>query len=349
MYACRQLTDGPLAKHVRFLLLDSTQISQPPPPVIIRVILALRRLLMYVWLLLSARPDHVLIFVGNGLGFYEKGLMVFFARFRGVRVILCPRSGLLLDDLANSPVFCRFARLVFSRCSHIVCQGRFWRRVLADAMRTREDDGRLAVIGNAIDLTNYAKIGPPPHAAGTVPVRVLYMGWIETYKGALDLVEAARLGGDAMRNIVFIICGGGSAEESMRSAVSAAGLEANFDFRGWVRGPSKMQVLAEADMIVLASHREGFPNILIEALAAARPIVATRVGAVSDLFLHGDIGELVSPNDPARLAEAIICLARDPLRLRSAGSFGQSVVRQHHDSSQQWQRWLALFIPKGFS
>lgn len=343
VYACRQLTDGPLAKRVHFLLLDSTQISQPPPPVIIRLLLAMRRLLTFVWLLLSTRPKHVLIFVGNGLGFCEKGLMVLIARFCGVPVVLCPRSGLLLDDLAAGPGFRWFVGLVLRRCRYIVCQGRFWRRVLADAMHVQEDDARLRVIGNAINPTTYESIGTPPHASGQVPVRVLYMGWIETYKGALDLVEAVRLGGDAMRKIVFTICGGGGAEGTMRAAISAAGLEDHFDFRGWVQDMAKTQVLAETDMLVLPSHREGFPNILLEALAAARPIVATRVGAVSDLFLHGDIGELVPPNDPARLAAAILTMAQDPLRLRNAGAFGRTMVHLHHNSGQQWRLWLPLF------
>jgi len=73
----------------------------------------------------------------------------------------------------------------------------------------------------------------------------------------------------------------------------SVGLSQQFEMRGWVRGEAKLRALAEADLLVLPSRREGFPNVLLEAMAAGRPVLASAVGAVPELVLHNDTGLLM--------------------------------------------------------
>ena len=81
-------------------------------------------------------------------------------------------------------------------------------------------------------------------------------------------------------------------------------------------------LLAAADVVTLASEWEGFGLTLLEAMAAARPVVATRVGAVEEVVEHGATGLLVPPRDPAALAESLTAVLRDLDRCAALGRAG---------------------------
>jgi len=80
-------------------------------------------------------------------------------------------------------------------------------------------------------------------------------------------------------------------------------------------------LLRACDLVVLPSFSEALPTVLIEAAAAGRPVVATRVGGTTDIVEHGTTGLLVPPGDPDALAEAIVALLADP---RTAEAFGRA-------------------------
>ena len=88
-------------------------------------------------------------------------------------------------------------------------------------------------------------------------------------------------------------------------------------FLGW-RGDMR-EVYADLDVVTLCSNNEGSPVALIEALAAARPVVSTRVGGVPNVVQDGESGLLVPPRDPAALADGVLTLLRDPARAASSG------------------------------
>jgi glycosyltransferase involved in cell wall biosynthesis len=80
---------------------------------------------------------------------------------------------------------------------------------------------------------------------------------------------------------------------------------------------------AICDVVVLTSASEGTPVTIIEALAAGRPVVATRVGGVPDVVEEGETGFLVRPRDTHALAERLEILARDPERRAAMGAAGR--------------------------
>jgi glycosyltransferase involved in cell wall biosynthesis len=90
-------------------------------------------------------------------------------------------------------------------------------------------------------------------------------------------------------------------------------------------------ILAGLDVVVSASTgAEGVPQVLLQALAMERPVVATAVGAISEVIRHGETGCLVPPGDPGQLAEAIVAVLNDPAAVR-----GQTLA------ARQWvcERW----------
>jgi glycosyltransferase involved in cell wall biosynthesis len=83
-------------------------------------------------------------------------------------------------------------------------------------------------------------------------------------------------------------------------------------------------LLAAGDIFALASHWEGFPLAIIEAMAAGLPVVATRVGGVPEIVEHGRTGLIVSPQNKRDLADALRTLTNDPNRRRDMGAAGRA-------------------------
>ena len=110
------------------------------------------------------------------------------------------------------------------------------------------------------------------------------------------------------------------------------GLEAHVRFLGWRRDLGR--VYADLDVVALCSRNEGSPVVLIEALAAARPAVATAVGGVPEVVLDGETGLTVPPNDPLALAEGVRRLLGDRALAAQLGQAGRRHVYPRYDSSR---------------
>ncbi|HYX24582.1 MAG TPA: glycosyltransferase family 4 protein [Thermoanaerobaculia bacterium] len=155
--------------------------------------------------------------------------------------------------------------------------------------------------------------------AGTARV-VLCVGGIQRRKGQLDLIEAAaRLTGE-FPDLVVALCG---AEADAEYAAALDGRIAELDLARHVRQPGfepdVRSLLAHAEMLVQPSHSEGFGLAVLEAMAAGRPVVATRCGGPEEIVEDGVSGLLVPVGDPAALAGAVRRLLADPAEAAALG------------------------------
>jgi len=122
----------------------------------------------------------------------------------------------------------------------------------------------------------------------------------------------------------FLVVGDGERRTELEALGRALGLARRLQFLGWRSDVER--IYADLDLVVLSSRNEGSPVSLIEAMAAARPVVATRVGGVPDVVEDGATGLLVEAGDIAGMAKAITTLLRDPERARTMGIEAQKRV-----------------------
>nr|BCX01989.1 MAG: glycosyl transferase family 1 [Bacteroidota bacterium] len=104
------------------------------------------------------------------------------------------------------------------------------------------------------------------------------------------------------------------------------------------------ELLAQADMLLLPSDWEGVPLVVLEAMAAGKPVVATRVGGVPELVEDGRTGLLVPPQDPEALAAAILRLAQDAELRREMGEAGRRRALERFDIQKTARAYGELYL-----
>lgn len=150
-------------------------------------------------------------------------------------------------------------------------------------------------------------------------------GRISPEKAQEVLIEAfARIKGEHPKASLLIIGDGPS-----RRALEGLARERNAEGVRFLGFRTDMdQIMCAIDLFVLPSLTEGLPNVILEAFACKKPVVATAVGGVPEIVDHGKSGLLVPPKRPDLLAEAIQALLRDPERRRAMGEAGYERVRR---------------------
>jgi len=242
--------------------------------------------------------------------------------------------------------------------SHSAAQRRLKRRELerADAVTTvcasvadslaRDygvDRARLRVVPNGADLPDLEAERPEARRLrdrfGAALLKPLWVcaGRLEEQKGHDVLLEA--LAELQRRGLAFAcaLAGEGSRRDALEARVSELGLGERVHFVGRLDevGP----LLLAADAVVLPSRWEGLPLVLLEALARARPVVASAVGGVPDLIEDGESGRLVPAGDPAALADALAGFHGRPDAALRMGREGERRVRE----SFTWERVVEAF------
>ena len=154
------------------------------------------------------------------------------------------------------------------------------------------------------------------------------VGRLVPIKDVPTFLRAARIVRDERGDVRFALVGDGEERPALESLCRELGLAEAVTFFGWRSdlGP----VYGDLDLVVNASRNEGTPVALIEALAAARPVVATRVGGTPDLLGEGERGRLVPAGEPLALARAVLETLDESLAARRRAEAGREHVLARH-------------------
>lgn len=137
-------------------------------------------------------------------------------------------------------------------------------------------------------------------------------------KAHTDLIAAMESVVEQIPNSQLFLVGRGPLEEDIRQTVQARGLEEHVTVTGYVSEEMLNKYYAMADAFVLSSVKEGFGIVLIEAMAAELPVVATDIAGVNEVVVDGETGKLVPAGEPERLAEAMCTLQSSATRRKLA-------------------------------
>jgi teichuronic acid biosynthesis glycosyltransferase TuaC len=221
----------------------------------------------------------------------------------GVPVILSARG----TDLNLYPQFPRIRPLIqknLERCAHLIC---VCSELKDTAMELGMPEARISVIGNGVDATVFH---PGDKAAARKKLNLpadrkifLAVGQLIERKGFHLLIEALAMleRGDA----ILVLVGKGEYHDTLKSLAAKLGLADRVLFPGSQLNRDLPIWYQAADVFALASSREGWPNVVCEALACGLPVVATKIAGIPEIVDGPGLGILVSERSAKALAPAM--------------------------------------------
>lgn len=204
-------------------------------------------------------------------------------------------------------------------------------------------DGKLATISNGIEIERFRDAQPLLRASSFHPDELLvgFVGRLVPGKGADILLRAAPHVMIRHPNARFVLVGDGPCREELQSLAAQLGVSDRVVFTG-VR-EDMPEVYASLDLLVLPSFCEAMPMCVIEAMAAGKPVIATRVGAVPKLIEQDESGLLIEPGDVAGLAAGIVGLLEDRERAHRLGRNGQIRASERFSAVGMAKQYAELY------
>lgn len=311
------------------------------------------RLLTSPFLLAAAivRSGAGVVHVNTSLdarAYWRDLLYVLAAKLCGVRVIYQVHGGSVSLLAGSNPLRSAFMRRVLRATLQ-------WPDVVVVLSRS-ELQGisatvprqNVVLLPNAIDCRPFLEQGRVARHPGA-PLRLVYVGRLVRMKGVFEMMQALALARQRGVASQLVVAGEGPEEAALRHAARELGIEGQVTFAGPAFGERKAGLLAEADVFLLPSYREGLPYALLEAMAAGVVPVATRVGAIPDVVADGVHGVLVPSRDPNAIAQAIAALAADRALVARMSAAGRARVASAYSIERLANDFTALYTRLGAS
>ncbi|GAA6181779.1 MULTISPECIES: glycosyltransferase family 4 protein [unclassified Shimia] len=224
----------------------------------------------------------------------------------------------------------KIARAKFVACISYFCRSQ------AMAFCDPKHWGKLHIVHCGVDPHRYDAVDDP------VETNLLFVGRLAPVKGLPILLRALEPLKAEYPDIHLTVIGDGPGRTALESQTSAAGLSENVSFVGYKSQSDVAKTLAASDLFVLPSFAEGVPVVLMEAMAARRPVVATQIAGISELVTDGASGLLVPPGDPEALSAAMAKILANPARATGMGIVGRAKVEAAFDVTKEAGRLSEL-------
>jgi glycosyltransferase involved in cell wall biosynthesis len=272
--------------------------------------------------------------------FYSNVFAIPLARLAGAPVILASRRDeASMRTLAQR----RGERWSYSLATGVVANAEAIKDQLVK--RDKVSSEKVWVIHNGIDLDRFDQHGGSP-SEEAVPkshgLRIAVVANLRPEKGHLVFLDAAQRLRKSNPLARFLIVGDGVMRESIETRVKELGLTEQVQLTGAVKDIPAL--LRSVDIAVLPSLKnEGFPNAVMEAMAASVPVVATDTGGTSELVIDGLTGFVVQPGNAAALGDRIGRFCDDAEVRRKMGEAGRRRIVDHFTIDRMTKKFEALY------
>ena len=233
----------------------------------------------------------------------------------------------------------RIDRLVLRSFSRVVAvSDEVRQRLLKSGVRHE----KIRYVRNGIDLRPFenATASLINLKADKVPL-VGLIGRLAWEKGVDVFVQAAAHALKEFPGVQFVIVGEGPDRAALERSIHELAIGDRVSMLG--RRDDMPAVYASLDVMVSASRQEGLPMAILEGMASGLPLVATPVGEVPTVVQDGRTGLLVPTDNPARLADAILQLVRDPARRAAMGTAARQLIRKEFSAERMTADYLRVY------
>ncbi len=234
-------------------------------------------------------------------------------------------------------------RFAVQYCTKVIAVSQATARFLVE--KRGVDSKKVMIIPYGVDLKVFGRchddlikrelgIGHKKYIVGMI-------GRLHPQKGHIYLIEAAQQVVQKKSDAFFIVVGDGVLREFLENEVKNRNLSENFHFTGF--RDDIPQILKCFDIFVLPSLYEGLPNVILEAMAAELPVIATDVDGSREAVIDGETGILLPPKDSNQLARSLLHLMENTKTARRMGENGRKRVEKHFSLQKQIRKFESLF------
>ena len=235
-----------------------------------------------------------------------------------------------------------FSRWKYRQVRAFLCASEAIRQMLIEQ---GIEASRTITVHEGIDLAHVAAAPPVSvHEAYWLPHNAPLAGAIGAlvgHKGHRYLIDAAAQVVREVPDARFVILGEGDLRASLEKQIADLHLEKHVILGGF--RPDVLSLLKGFDFFVMPSVTEGLGTSLLDAMACAKPIVASRVGGIPEVVVDGKTGILVPPKDPDRLAQAIVRMMQDRALAASMAEAGYARVTERFTVERMVEETLAVY------
>ena len=222
---------------------------------------------------------------------------------------------------------------IFRRSHGFVVLSTQWQEFYVGQLALRQD--RIQIMINPTDPATEV-----PDRSRRENVQFVFLGRIDDYKGAFELLTAYQALPASSRARARLVFAGDGRVEELRQLAAVAGPDVAV--HDWLDPEQRDDLLAASDVLVLPSHNEGVPMAILEAMAHGLPVIATPVGGIPDVVQDGREGLLVEVADQVALTTALDRMVADP-GLRTLLGKGARATAESLDMTHYGQRLLEFY------
>lgn len=293
-----------------------------------------RDILLICWALTTCRFDAIHLTTSGQLAVIRDLGVTFIAQLFRVPFIYHIRFGRVPQIAFAKKIEWRLMARVMLRANKVVTID----KATKEAVNKYLPAANVDLIPNCFNFEDLPLVSTSIHTLQTA----LFIGWVIPTKGIAELIEVwAQLKPPGWR---LQIVGPGDTAYCNRliQQYSPDGVE----FLGELPHPQAMELLATCNLFVLPSYTEGFPNVILEAMALGKAIVATEVGAIPEM-LNNNCGLLIQPKDVKSLANSLLKLIKDAALRTELGTRARKRAITNYSIDQVFSRYMLLWRQAG--
>jgi glycosyltransferase involved in cell wall biosynthesis len=305
---------------------------------------AIRDIIKIYQVFMKKKPQVLHLCTSGSLSAIRDIIILRIAKILGIRSIAHYRMGGFSALITGNTWEWQFIRRAMNLADSVLLLD----KKSEDAVRKAIPSLPVQVIPNPIDLHLIQKIlrADNKKTTGNNPFRIIFVGHIIPSKGIYELINACLLLGESPFELYLV----GKVENDVQEKIE--GLAASLQGGQWLRflgelgREEALRNIHEADLLVLPSHGEGFPNVVTEAMALGTPIVASRVGAVPEMLNEkeaNDCGLVVNPKNVTELESAILTMMKDPGQARMLAKRAQQKANDQYSIEVVMERYTRLW------
>jgi glycosyltransferase involved in cell wall biosynthesis len=224
-----------------------------------------------------------------------------------------------MDSATMMRAYIKMDKTCCKRADHLICISEV---IKADTKKYNIDPGKMTVIHNGIDFARFDVKDNFRDKLGLKGTVIGYIGRLEPHKGVESLLKAAK-----DLDAQFMLVGGGTDEGRLKGLVKKLGIEHKVKFTGYVSYDQIPRYYASVDIVVYPTLYEPLGNVILESMAAGKPIIATNVDGIPEIFEEGT-GFLIEP-EQTMLEDKLDLLVNDEKLRKKLGAKGKEMVKGH--------------------